>query len=158
MSDLALTAHIGPPDPNSGRISDVVATLCLYIGDRGVWTLTLAAEPTTRFFDSTGNVGEELVGLAGVAAGLPAVLPLAEVHLATAAQRTVDLPEAHWSQLREAVDDSPQSVGLVVAAVIPSLVAPVRSATEGLPWSVTICGPVVDARRSQWGAEAALTL
>lgn len=158
MSDLALTAHIGPTHPNSGRISDVVATLCLYIGDRGVWTLNLATEPITRSFDSTGNVGEELVGLAGMAAGLPAVRPLAEVPLATAAQRTVDLSGAQWSQLRQAVDESPQSVGLVVAAVIPSLVALVQSAIEGLPWSVTVCGPVVDARRSQWGAESALTL
>jgi hypothetical protein len=158
MSELVLTALAGRPHRNNGSLTNAHCLLTLYVGGSGAWTAHDLHSGRTAVVRSRGNVETELVALAGLFGDLPGVMAAAPETLPGAgAGAEMKFTTAQWQALFNAAEASGVEVGAVVSGPDTELLQRVGRMLDELGWSTMVCGPVVDARRSQWDQQPSRT-
>jgi hypothetical protein len=105
---------------------------------------------------SQGNVEVELAALTGLFGDLPGVAAAAPETLRGAGAE-VKFTTAQWQTLFSAAETCGVEVGVVVSGPDTELLQRVGHLLDELEWSALVCGPMVDARRSQWDEQPSPT-
>jgi hypothetical protein len=154
MSELVLTVVAGPAHRNNGSIRNTHCLLTLYAGGSGAWVAHNLQSGRSATVRSQGHVDLELVALTGLFGDLPDVATTAAARNHSEPTREIVFTPAEWQALHEAAETSRVEVAIVVSGDDPMLLQGAARALTDLGWSALVCGPLIDARHSQWGRAA----
>lgn len=156
MSELAMTAVIGPAHRNSGLVKYADVFAALYVGGSGAWVFTPVSDREGLEeirLSSQRDLAAEIRAGASLSLGLgEARAILKQDPKAAFAGRNRNTIDLSTETLRLIADQSrDKGVALQISSDDPSLVEEFLPSVQDEGWSVTLCGPVAQNLSTQWG-------
>ncbi len=156
MSELAMTAVIGPSHRNSGLVGYADVFAALYVGGSGAWIFTPVSDREgleVIRLSSQRDLAAEIRAGASLSLGLGEARAILEqdpkAALAWRNRNTIDLSA---ETLRLVADQSrDMGVAMQVASDDVGLVEEFLPSVQDEGWSITLCGPVAQNLSTQWG-------
>ncbi|WP_432543022.1 hypothetical protein [Kineococcus sp. SYSU DK002] len=155
MSDLILTAALGPAGRSHGSPKPAGIFACLYVGGSGAWSfVSTPPDGGVRRLGlcSDGEVVQELMAGFALAAGDPALDEVVTELLGTTRHdRDVELTSRQRKRLADAAGE--YGVAAVITHLVSSVPAEVHETLASAGWSVVTATPAQDSRTSAWGGD-----
>lgn len=152
-----MTCAVGPAHPNSGDISVVDLFGALYVGGSGMWRFrrvsprpspgSNAPSIVSVGLHSERRLWDEMRAAVTIAMGFGRAREIVRKH-----------SQARWTSLkldrrtlqRVIAESDGLSIGLLVTSVDQELLDEVSGAIGETEWSVVLCGPKAEMRKTQW--------
>lgn len=154
MSELTLSAIIGPAHRNNGGLKDVVAHIALYEGGSGVWVVSDLHSGASTSIRSMGNTSTELFAVIGLAAGLPSVIKASGRAGPHDPAKELSFTPAQWRQISKAATDASEAVSCVVTGMDGQVLEQIAAVMGETSWSGLLCAPNHNFVKDQWKAAA----